>query len=184
MSFLEIVTRTYKRPAMLAANQRSLAAQTDDDFLQVILEDAHGMGVAAANAQLADYTPTGRYVWVLDDDDLCVHPNLVADLRFLANVEQDPPAFIMPMDHGPLGTLPPDHLWQCQPVEGGIGCSGIITRSDVWMECRAAWASGRYASDFDFIAAVWRTHGPAIVWVPVVASQVQRISLGMPETVT
>ena len=89
MSFLDIVTRTYKRPSMLAANVRSLQTQTDQDFTQAVLRDAVGMGIAAANAQLAHYTPTGRYVWVLDDDDICVYPSLVEDLKFLANVHHN-----------------------------------------------------------------------------------------------
>lgn len=51
MSFLTVITRTYKRPGLLARNQASLAAQTDPDFEQILLVDDAGRGVAWANAQ-------------------------------------------------------------------------------------------------------------------------------------
>lgn len=183
--FLEVVTRTFmQRPNMLAANAASVEALRGADHLHSVLVDYHMLGVAAANAALANYAPSGQYVWVLDDDDLCLHAGLVEDLKYLAWLHASPPAVIVRMDHGePLGVLPAAAHWRQVPHEAGIGSSAIITRKDVWMYCRSAWGSGRYASDFDFIAAVFAAHGSTnrIVWHDVIASRCQRISRGEPE---
>lgn len=183
MPFLEIVTRTFgARPTMLAANQASVQALTGADHHHTVMVDHDRAGVAAANAGLATFTPQGAYVWLLDDDDLCTHPKLVEDLKYLAWLHASPPAVIVRMDHGaPLGVLPDADHWRQPPHEAGIGCSAIITRRDVWMYCRSAWASGRYSSDFDFISTVYGVHGDRIVWHDVVASRCQRISRGEPE---
>ena len=180
-TFLQVVTRTYKRPTMLAANMASIAA-LGSDVRHTLLRDEKGIGVAAANAQLAEFEPVARYVWVLDDDDVCTYDNLLADLKYLAWLQNAPPAFIVRMDHGPeLGILPNAVGWRKAPREAGIGCSAIITRRDVWMRHRQAWATGRYAADFDFISAVWESWQRTIVWHDVVASRCQRISRGLPE---
>ena len=55
-----------------------------------------------------------------------------------------------------------------------------IVRREVWMAQRAAFAPGHYASDYDFIAAVWKST-PRVVWHDVVASRVQRVSHGAVE---
>ncbi len=175
MAFLEVVTRCYRRPKMLQNNVDSITHQTDDDRVHTLLVDNAGIGVAAANAQLATFEPSGDYVWILDDDDICIYPNLVRDLKEYAGV----PAFVVCMDHGDLGVLPPRNLWERPPVEGCIGCSAVITRADVWQAERGAWATGRYASDFDFAHAVL-TKYPS-VWLDIVASATQRRSVGAPE---
>jgi len=168
---------------MLAANKASVEGQAGG-VVHTVLVDQVGAGVPAANARLATFEPSADYVWVLDDDDVCVYPNLVIDLERIAWMYRNPPAVIVRMDHGELGILPYDAIWGKVLHEAGIGTSGIITRRDVWMQHREAWASGRYASDYDFISAVWAAHGPQIVWHDVVASRVQRISHGAPEAVT
>jgi hypothetical protein len=181
VKFLEVVTRTYKRPTLLAENQASVTA-LGDDVRHTILRDEVGIGCAAANAQLALFAPLAKYVWVLDDDDMCTHPGLVADLKYLDWLHGAPAAVIVRMDHGAdMGVLPKDHDWQQAPKEAGIGCSGIITRRDVWMRHRHAWATGRYAADYDFINSVYSTWPNSIVWHDVIASRCQRISHGLPE---
>lgn len=178
MALLEVVTRCYRRPKMLAVNAASLDAQMCPDWAQTLLKDSKGIGVAAANAQLAQFDPYGEYVLVLDDDDMLVDRRLVLDLQRIVTTCGYPPAVIVRMDHGPLGVLPDAAHWLEEPVQGRIGASAIITRRDVWMKHRAAWASGRYESDFDFIHSVWAEHQDHIVWHDVVASKVQRISRG------
>lgn len=175
---LEIVTRSYKRPDMLAANVASLRAQTCPDWAQTILADEVGIGVAAANARLAAFGPVGLYVWVLDDDDLCIDRTLVETLQRIADVYGWPPAIMVRMDHGPLGILPDPVHWGEEPVCGNIGASAIITRRDVWIDHCGAWASGRYESDFDFIRSVWSAYAGSIVWHPKTVARVQKISRG------
>ena len=181
MKFLEVVTRTYKRPTLLAANQASVAA-LGDDVRHTILRDEVGVGVGGAQLMLAKFAPLAKYVWVLDDDDECTYPGLVDDLMYLDWLHHTPAAFVVRMDHGaPLGVLPTAADWQQPPKEAGIGCSAMITRRDVWMRHRLAWESGRYQSDFDFIASVYTTWQHSIVWHDVIASRCQRISHGLPE---
>ena len=182
MAFLEVVTRTYKRPAGLARNRASLAAQSDPDWTQTLLVDDIGIGVEAANARLADVEPVGDYVWVLDDDDYCTRDDLVERLKSIVYAMLTPPAaIVVRMDHGSLGVLPDvGRFWGMVPPEGGIGCSALVTRADVWRQYREWWRTGRYAADYDFTAAVLRneTH---VVWVDVVASAVSRRSVGRAE---
>lgn len=178
---LEVVTRCYKRPDMLAANVASLQALLSPDWTQTLLVDDVGIGVPAANARLAAFVPHGDYVWVLDDDDLCVDRRLTVDLQRIVTVCGYPPAVIVRMDHGLLGILPDDDHWGQEPVSGRIGVSAMLTRRDVWKNCRAAWGGFLYAADFNFIHRVWCEHADHIVWHDTIASRVQRISKGAPE---
>lgn len=179
MSFLTVITRTYKRPHLLARNQASLAAQTDPDFEQILLVDDAGRGVAWANAQLRDVADriTGEYVLVLDDDDRVATPELIADLKVVA---WDRPGVIMTrMDHGPRGILPePEYVGQLPP-RAHVGCSAPIVRADVWRQCAFAWGAA-YDGDYDFLTALF-TAGATIAWYPVIATAVQQIGLGQPE---
>ena len=74
-TFLEIVTRCFRRPTLLQKNIEALAAQTCDDWEQTFLIDDIGRGVNWANESLAGYAPhlTGQYIWLLDDDDICTY---------------------------------------------------------------------------------------------------------------
>lgn len=182
MAFLEVVTRCYRRPVGLARNQARLAEQSDPDYVQTLLVDDVGIGVAAANARLAEVEPVGDYVWVLDDDDYCEEPLLIATLKvFVAEMLAPPAAFMVQMDHGALGVLPRSDHWRKLPPEGGIGASALICRADVWRRHRRAWAAGRYAADYDFAAAVL-TQEQDVVWLPLVASAISRRSVGKAES--
>lgn len=182
MAFLQILTRCYRRPKMLMANIRSLEAQTDPDWEQTLLVDGEGRGVGAAQAALANHAPyvRGAYVWVLDDDDLCIRPTLVAELKQIASSQQ-PAAILVRMDHKRRGVLPDDTHWQREPEHGWIGASAMIVRRDVWQRYAPAYASAHYSSDFDFISAVFGSD-PDVYWHDCIASQVQRISMGAPES--
>lgn len=181
--FFEVLTRTFKRPAMLAQNQASLAMQTDLDFVQTLIPDEVGIGVVEANARLADVDVIGAYVWVLDDDDICVEMGLFAKLRRVIGAMREAlAAIVVRMDHGPLGVLPPvdDPSWGKLPAQGRIGSSALIVRRDIWYQYREHWRSGRYEADYDFIAAVLR-HESHVVWLDLVAAAVLRISRGAKE---
>lgn len=186
MAFLEVLTRCYRRPTWLAENQASLRRQSDPDYVQTLLVDEQGIGVAKANARLADVAPTltGRYVWVLDDDDLCIRDDLVATLkRAVEACRTAPAAVVVRMDHGELGVLPDvDKWWGQVPPEGGIGASALIVRRDVFHMYSPFWRTMRYASDYDFASAVLRGE-EHVIWLDVVASRVQRRSIGRPEGV-
>lgn len=181
MPFLEIITRTYKRPALLANNIASLSRQTNGDYLHVFLPDEVGRGVAWANARLAEQAPhlKGEYIWILDDDDECNEVALIEQLMVIAD-KHDPDVIMLKMDHDFLGVKPEPDRWQNPPVEGHIGCSAYVVRRPVWQKHALVWADGRYQSDFDFISSIFADN-PVVYWHDVVASRVQRISYGAPE---
>lgn len=181
MPFLEVLTRTYKRPTMLTVNQASLAAQSDPDYIQTLLVDEVGRGIAWSYENIAAYAPhlVGDYIWVLDDDDMCVYPNLITELKE-AIALCDPDVIFVRMDHGAeMGILPGKH-WGAQPQEGQIGVSAYIVRRAVWQMHAQRWGA-RYAGDFDFIDAVYHS-GVCAYWLDVIASSTQRgRNLGKPE---
>lgn len=179
MPFLTVMTRTFRRPRMLANNQRSLAEQTDPDFEQVILRDDIGQGVPWANERLrsAADLAAGEYVLILDDDDRVARPTLIAELKALAAGR--PGVIMTRMNHGPRGVLPLASEWGRQPARGRVGCSAPVARADLWRSCAPSFGS-TYDGDYDYIAALFAA-GEPIVWHPVIATAVQQIGLGRPE---
>lgn len=180
--FLEVLTRCCRRPTMLARNQASLDAQTDGDWLQTILIDDLGRGIPWASEQVGRYAPhlVGRYIWLLDDDDECIRPTLVAELRAIVVSDNAPAVIMLKMNHGPRGVLPELEFWGQPPAHGHIGVSAYVVERKLWQAHAAAWSPGAYHSDFNFIASVFASD-PRIYWYDVIASQVQQIGLGRPE---
>jgi len=180
--FLEVVTRCYKRPEMLARNQASLKTQTCENWTQTLLVDDVGRGVEWANENLGNYAPqlTGDYIWILDDDDECSRETLVEELYQIAKYKPD--VIMLKMDHGPRGILPDLGYWGEPPVHAHIGISAYVIRRELWQIYAGEWFPGVYFSDFVFIAAVFQSD-PVVYWHNVIASKVQRISLGQPERV-
>lgn len=174
---LEIVTRHMPtRADMLRRNEQSLAALSSKRWVHTILTDMARRGVAWANAQLQTFEPMGDYVWVLDDDDVCILPTLVDDLEEITSTFR-PGVVVVQMDHGAgLGILPRREKFNTELSEGEIGCSGFITRRDVWMEHRHAW-SERYAGDFDFFHSI-QSAAVDMYWWGVVASKVSKRNMG------
>jgi glycosyltransferase involved in cell wall biosynthesis len=166
---------------MLMANIGSLEAQTDPDWRQTMLVDGEGRGVGEAQAALANFAPyvDGDFVWILDDDDACIRPTLVEELKAIA-IDHDPDVVMVRMDHGRRGILPDDGHWQQAPELSWIGASAYIVRRDVWQRFASRFSSAHYSSDFDFIDAIFGGD-PQVYWLDVIASKVQRISLGTTE---
>ncbi len=180
--FLEVLTRTFNaRPHLLRINQESLRRQTDPDWVQTLLVDDVGRGIAWASENLAAYAPNlvGDRIWILDDDDTCILPTLVEELKFIS-ADSDPDVIMIRMDHGAGRILPGDDTWLCPPVLGQIGCSAFVVRREVWQRHANAMEVGHYSSDYDLIAAIWKSQ-PTVYWHDVVASRVMIQSFGRPE---
>jgi hypothetical protein len=180
--FLEIVTRTFGgRPNMLAANMASLREQTSGDWVQTLLVDEERRGVAYANKQMRTLTPEARYLWLLDDDDLCIRPTLVAELAEIAQLNAPDVIFIR-MDHGPkLGILPGGLQWGNRKLmHGHIGCSGFVVSRETWLRFRQCWGES-YHGDFEFISVVAAGKDVRVYWHDCIASRVQRVSNGESE---
>ena len=182
MPFLEVLTRCYKRPNMLQRNIASIANQTDGDFIHTLLVDEQGVGVAGAWAKLRDYAPrlAGDYIWILDDDDECVRPSLVEDLKAIV-AQHAPDVIMLKMDHAQWG-VKPSSSWGNAPILGDIGMSAFVVKRETWRANADAFRPGRYQGDYDFIASIFNG-GYTVAWYDVVASRVQRISKGEPEVV-
>jgi hypothetical protein len=179
MPFLEVLTRTYKRPTMLNANMESLRKQTYRDYTQTLLNDPEGRGIGWSYTNLAAYAPflVGDYIWILDDDDMAVSQTLIADLKGIVEAHS-PDVIMLKMDHGSRGILP-SVCWQRKPELGGIGCSAFVVKRQIWQR-HAKYFTANYAGDFDFIKSIFE-RDYEIYWFDCIASRVQNISLGMPE---
>jgi len=181
MPFLEILTRSFGgRPHMFAAQQVSLAAQTDRDFVHTVLMDSERCGLVWATENMGAYAPRliGDWVWILDDDDLCTLPGFVAGLKQIATLNA-PDVMFVRMDHG-AGRILPSARWGKSPRVAEIGVSAFVVRRDVWQAHAGAWTPGKYTSDFEFIDSIWQAR-PIIYWWDVVASRVQQQSMGKAE---
>jgi hypothetical protein len=170
MALLEILTRCYKRPAMLAANRAALQRQSSPDWTQTLLVDSDGIGIAATYERLASYEPGGDYVWILDDDDICVYDDLVADLHDIAYAH-DPDLVMIKMDHSGF-ILPDKFTWQKPPQLGHIGVSAFVVKRKIWMRHRSAFVPGCHHSDFNFISDIFG-RDYEVYWLDVVASKTQ-----------
>lgn len=181
---LEVLTRTLVgRERLLGENQASLTALETGPgatWVQSLLPDPVGRGVPWANVRMRREGGrlAGRYVWVLDDDDVCVYPRLVMDLATIVG-DYAPDVVMVQMDHGEgMGVLPPAALWGRRALGLGlVGVSAPIVRREVWAEHAWAWGD-RYEGDFDFVTALLGNLRLRVYWHPVVASRVQRVSRG------
>lgn len=179
--FLEVLTRCYQRPNLLRVNQAGLAAQTAGDWEQTLLIDDVGRGIGWATENMAAYAPQleGAYIWILDDDDVCIEPTFVAGLRQIVDAQR-PDLIFVRMDHGPRGVLPDAAHWGREPVRAAIGVSAFVVARELWQACAWALCPGHYESDFEFVAALFR-RAERVYWWDVIASRVQQIGLGRPE---
>ena len=183
MAFLEVLTRCYQRPKMLKHNIDSLLCQTCDDWQQTLLIDEVGRGVGASYLELARYADDleGEYIWILDDDDMCIRNTLVNELRQIAE-SHNPDVIMLKMNHLERGILPSSN-WKESPKMGDIGCSAYVVRRDVWAAHSVEFERGDYSNDYYFISSIFDDDTVDIFWHDVIASQVQRISVGQPEPV-
>lgn len=193
MPFLEVLTRVYKRPQMLVVNMESLRAQTDGDWVQTYLVDNVGRGINWSHENMAAHAPglVGEWIWILDDDDMCACPTLVADLKAIV-AEQEPDVIMVKMDHGDGKSVLPDaESWGEGPVYGHIGVSAYIVRRSLWQAHAGTLVPGWYGSDYSLINSIFGNNPamamapwikqPRIYWHDCIASRVQVQSFGKAE---
>ena len=178
MSFLEVMTRTFvgRRPDFLLRCHLSLRQLEDDNWSHRILVDMQRIGVAHANRWLAAHEARGEWVWVLDDDDVCCHPALIGDLRWMVDTLGPDVVIVRNRWREPERVLPSDEVWGKRPKMGEIGCSCVISRRDIWNQYRGNWGEA-YAGDFDYINGLFDA-GLNVAWLDVVAAEIPRINSG------
>lgn len=156
MTFLTILTRTHPgREQYLAANQRSLADQTDDGYEQIVLDDTQCRGLHWANCQFAQLAPTlplSDYVLMLDDDNVLIDPDAVRRWRQAARSMPD--IIIHQAIVGPHGVLPTADFWLRGKYEGAIDGHCALVQSRLWLDCIDAFCNP-VAGDASFFRAVF-----------------------------
>ena len=177
---LEVVTRHLtSRPRMLRFNQQSLERLCGGDWIQTVIVDDVGIGIERTHENFRSFTPSGDYVWILDDDDECILPSFVVDLEKIIQ-SNSPDAVVVRMDHGRgLGILPNNGMWGKTLHRGLVGCSALISSRDTWMKNREAWGSS-YSGDFDYVHSV-QSSVANLFWWDVVASRARQQSYGAGE---
>src|SRR6185436_13914879 len=167
--FLEVVTRyLVGREAELARNVESLKRQTDGDYKQTFIVDEVGRGIPEANHSLSLAAPylKGDYIWVLDDDDYCVHDTLVAEMKRLACMF-NPDLFMLKCQHGKYGVLP--HSWQSRPTLRHIGMPCFAVRNSVFKRHANSFPNA-IEGDFAFIDSIFSVEDYTVYWLDKIAS--------------
>jgi hypothetical protein len=176
--FIEIVTRhwpTPRRQGLLARQQASLAALTEKDWVQTLLIDPHGRGIGASHLRLRDFEPHGRYVYVLDDDDVCALPDLLHHARLCVPAD----LIVMRMRHADWGILPGPQHWEREPLQlATVGPACVLIEAELWRQTRQHWTED-YAGDFAFLSAAYEA-AETPVWHDVIAAEVPAVNQGAP----
>ena len=175
--FLSIVTRYMPaRRQMMERCETSIKAQTCTDYEWLVLRDDMGRGMVWANAQFDRHRDrvSGRYVLMLDDDDMLASPEAVATLRDAA--DENPGVIVFRADHAGHGILPRADVWGGSPVYGSISGQDFITRRDYWLDNIAEFR-GSHDADFRYMSALWAAR-PRIVWLDKVIVATQQIGGG------
>lgn len=177
MTFLTILTRSFRRPESLARCVQSVARQTDPDVEQRIIFDPLGRGVEWSYTNLRGVAPAGEYVFLLDDDDYLIDPLFVAELKKEAARCGRPDVIFVGMNVA--GTVMP--IWENGLKRGYIACSCFVVKRDVWLE-HAANFCGDYSADFYFIESICTCpHHHTTAHLDRVASTTGKVSHGSPE---
>ena len=137
---------------------------------------------------LADYAPhlIGEWIWILDDDDTCTCPILVAGLKQIDRRRPSPAwnidVVMVRNDLLQHGVLPDRRQWGVVPASGHVAMSCFIVRRAVFQEYAHHFAGG-VGADHRFATAILTgTKRDAIHWWDVVAMRCQRVSSeGAPE---
>lgn len=159
--FLTILTRTYRRPAALAACLASVGRQTRAAAVDhIVLVDHVGVGIAATHARFVQVRAAarGRYVLALDDDNVLASETVIGDLERFAM--GDPPLLLPAVQKGEL-VIP--GAWP--PICGLIDMGNLVVRADIWRAHADAYGP-RYEGDFDFASALAQA-GIAATRVPL-----------------
>lgn len=183
--FLTIVTRCYKRPKGFAKNQESIRDLTDNDGEQIFIFDNVGHGLLEANRSFSNQTVIdmieGQYVFLLDDDDFIVNPNMITELKNCALSNPEVIFFRMTIKNGMNNNhYPTDELcWGVKPIIARIGGSCFVVRTDIYKKFIHEFAKPR-CGDFYFIDAVFKNTSNH-VWYDKLMCETGKVSYGKAE---
>jgi len=165
MPFLSIVTRHHPRsPDLLDQCKASIAMQKDQDFEHILLYDEESRGIPYANRMFFNnrHLVTGKYVFILDSDDVFVTDMFISDMKKIAKEHNDPEIiFIRMIINGLLH--PTDIIWKKEElIKNHIGSSCFIMKNELWQENIDRFEPKR-TGDFFFIEAAF-SKKPTVYW--------------------
>jgi hypothetical protein len=182
--FMSIVTRHYyKRPNMFKNCCESVLMQKDQDFEHVIIEDNVGVGSLRANTFFFENKDRviGKYVFMLDDDDIFTSNEFVGDMKAIAEKYNPQIIFVRMLINDYL--FPTDVNWKKSALQRNhIGTSNVVVRNDIWQKYIHNFSSIQ-VGDFEFINSVFKSL-PSMecsYWQDKIYSKTVRVSRGKPE---
>lgn len=183
--FLSIITRVYKRPIGLRANSQSIKSLTDNDTEQIFITDKVGLGLLSANTSFSHKETLefieGEYVYLLDDDDFIVNPEMVTRLKeVMRDHNPDVIFFRMIIKNGMNNDhYPTQQCWGNKPMIAHIGGSCFVVKKEVYKKHIHNFAHAR-CGDFYFINSVFES-GVKCYWLDVLMAETGKVSRGKPE---
>jgi hypothetical protein len=180
--FLSIVTRQHpSRPTMFEKCRASVLMQKDDDYEHVILKDLVGVGANKANLMFHanKQLVRGRYIFILDDDDILTSDEFVGDMKKIVEDNRFPGiVFLRMMINDTL--YPTEHCWgKDKLVVCHVGSFNLVMRSDLWQE-NIQYFSDQRIGDFLFFDSVMQKK-PSVYWQDKLYGGTQRVSRGKAE---
>lgn len=180
--FLTIITRKYKRPIGLSKNLESINSLIDKDFEQVFIEDNIGIGMLEANMSFQKINPSGKYVFLLDDDDFITNPNMIGLLKSVYRSHNPDVIFFRMTIKNNMNNnyYPTDELcWGNKPIIARIGGSCFVVKREIYNKFIHHFAHAR-CGDFYFIDAVFNS-GASVYWLDVKMCETGKVSRGRAE---
>lgn len=182
--FLSIVTRCFRRPNSLRKCIRSVKAQTDQDYEHVFIIDRKGFGRLAADQNLHKFKELchGRYVMVLDDDDMITDKSFIAEVKQAA-LQHFPDVIVWRGIIHPYGEKDPlprmNGNWGVRPEHCGIGSFCFCVSNEIYQRHIVKFDCND-VSDYNFIKDV-HENGYRWHWIKKVYVRTQKKSYGRPE---
>jgi len=183
-TFLSIVTRKYKRPKGLERNLGSIEALNDKDIEQIFITDHCGLGLLSANTSFGNPEVreliTGKYVFLLDDDDFIINPAMVELLKAVPG-NPDVICFRMIIKNNMNGNYYPttELCWGNRPIIARIGGSCFVVKREVYLKYIHEFAKPR-CGDYSFINAIFEA-GHSFHWLDILMCETGKVSRGAAE---
>ena len=156
--FLSIVTRNHlDRVESLSRCKESVNKLKDKDFSHVIIRDYDCLGIPHANKLLYKYRHlvTGKYVFILDDDDVLISGDLVDDIKEISEALNDPEIIFIRMILGDI-PYPTSKVWEKDKlIPNHIGSSCFIMLNSLWQKNIEHFQTTKIPGDFNFINAAF-----------------------------
>ena len=157
----------------------SLARQTCQDFKHLIIVDKDHLGIAEADKMFHRnlHLVTGKYTYMLDDDDYLIDTEFFQTVEDISN-RSNSDVIIARMQRAlsPFNDiLPPDYLWDTRPVAGKIGAPCFVIKTSIWKQHCYLFGWPTYGNgDHCLIATLW-DKGYSFHWLNRVVVRIDQI---------